>query len=318
MQQRKLGNTGITVGAIGLGCMGMSWAYTDVQSDEANSIQVIHEAIDLGVTLIDTADVYGPFTNEELVGRALVGRRNKVTLATKCGLVVSNIQTRTIDRDGSSAHIKAACDASLKRLNVEVIDLYQLHRSDPNVPIEESVGAMAELVQAGKVRAIGLSECDVPLLERAIAVSPIASLQSELSLWTRDVLGEILPWCQAHGVSFIPFSPLGRGFLTGRYRSAEVFSEGDFRATNPRFQPDAMLANLALVAKVEAIAQRLDVKAGQVALAWVLAQCEQVIPIPGTKQLKYLKENIEAADITLSSEDLDQLNALPTAVGGRY
>jgi aryl-alcohol dehydrogenase-like predicted oxidoreductase len=296
--------------------MGMSWAYGS--GNEQESIRVIHRAIELGVTLIDTADVYGPFTNEELVGRALADCRDEVVLATKCGLVVTDPATRTIGRNGTPAHIKAACDASLKRLGIDVIDLYQLHRPDPNVPIEESVGAMSELVEVGKVRAIGLSECDVATLERASTVHPIATLQSELSLWTRDVLDEILPWCVAHNVGFLPFSPLGRGFLTGRIRSADAFGPNDFRATNPRFQADALSANLALVDRVGEVAERIGATAAQVALVWVLAQGEQVVPIPGTKRIPYLEENVAAANVTLSPEDLAILNDLPAAVGTRY
>ncbi|MEP7286980.1 MAG: aldo/keto reductase [Chloroflexota bacterium] len=315
MQKRKLGSSGIEVGAIGLGCMGMSWAYG--KGDDADSISVIHRAIDLGVTLIDTADVYGPFINEELVGRALVGKRDLVTLATKCGLI-ADLETRTYRRDGSPAYIKSACEASLKRLGVEVIDLYQLHRPDPNVPIEDSIGAMAELVQAGKVRAIGVSEFDLPTLERAIKVYPITSLQSEMSLWTRDVLPEILPWCMKNDVAFLPFSPLGRGFLTGKVQSTDDFGAEDFRATLPRFQSDNLAANQKLVDRIGEIAERVGATKAQIALAWVLAQGDQVVPIPGTKRLPYLEENVAAANVTLTVDDLQALNDLPAAAGTRY
>jgi aryl-alcohol dehydrogenase-like predicted oxidoreductase len=296
--------------------MGMSWAYGT--GDDAESIKVIHRAIELGVTLFDTADAYGPFTNEELVGRALKGYRDKVTLATKCGLVVTDREHHTYARNAKPDYIKAACEASLKRLDVEIIDLYQLHRPDPEVPIEVSMEALAGLVKEGKVRAIGLSECDVPTLERAYQVVPFATLQSELSLWTRDVLAEILPWCQAHNVAFLPFSPLGRGFLTGQYRSPASIAQTDFRANLPRFQGDNLTANLALVGRVEAVASRLGATPAQVALAWVLAQGEQVVPIPGTKRRKYLEENLGAAELTLSAADLAELDNLPPPVGGRY
>lgn len=318
MQQRRLGNSGLTAGEIGLGCMGMSWAYTERGGSEEEYMRVIHRAIDLGVTLIDTADIYGPFTNEELVGRALTGRRDQVVLATKGGLVVADTATYQLEPNGTPEHLKAACEASLRRLRVEVIDLYQLHRPDPKVSIEESVGALAELMMEGKVRAIGLSECNVETLERAMKVAPIATLQSELSLWTRDVLPEILPWCQRHQVALLPFAPLGRGFLTGRYRSSEDFASTDFRARLPRFQPDALAANLALVDRVGIVADRLGATKAQVALAWVLAQGEQVIPIPGTKRIAYLEENVGAASVTLSPEDLTLLNELPPVVGTRY
>lgn len=316
MQKRKLGSTGIEVGAIGLGCMGMSWAYG--QPDEAEGVRVIHRAIELGVTLFDTADAYGPFTNEALVGRVLKGYREQAVIATKCGLVVTDPATHTYGRDGSPAHIKAACEGSLKRLGIEAIDLYQLHRPDPLVPIEESVGAMADLIQQGKVRAIGLSECDVPTLERAIKVHPIATLQSELSLWTRDVLEEILPWCKAHLVGFLPFSPLGRGFLTGQYRTSSAISPSDFRAKLPRFKEEAIAANLALLEKVETVASRLGATPAQVALGWVLAQGEEVIPIPGTKRVAYLEENLGAVQLKLTPDDLEELNNLPSVVGDRY
>jgi aryl-alcohol dehydrogenase-like predicted oxidoreductase len=270
------------------------------------------------VTLIDTADMYGPFTNEELVGRAIAGRRDEVVLATKCGNVVEDAASYRIRRDGRPEHIRSACEGSLRRLGVETIDLYYLHRVDPNVPVEESVGAMAELVAAGKVRRLGLSEVDVPTLERASAVHEIAAVQSELSLWTRDALAEVLPWCEARGVGFVPFSPLGRGFLTGRYRSADEFGEGDFRSRNPRFQPEAVEANLALADRVREVAERVGATAGQVALAWTLEQGEHVVPIPGTKRLAYLEENAAAAEVRLSADDLAELDALQPPVGSRY
>ncbi len=316
MEKRTLGSSGIEVGKIGLGCMGMSWLYG--KGDDVESIKVIHRAIELGVTLFDTADAYGPFTNEELVGKALKGYRDQVTLATKCGLVVTDREHHTYARNARPDYIKAACEGSLKRLGVQVIDLYQLHRPDPEVPIEESVAALAELVKEGKVRAIGLSECDVPTLERAYRVYPFATLQSELSLWTRDALPEVLPWCKAHNVAFLPFSPLGRGFLTGQYRSAGSIDRNDFRANMPRFQEENLKTNLGMVERVEAVAARSGATPAQVALAWVLAQGEQVMPIPGTKRLKYLEENLGAATRELSAADLAELDSLPPPAGSRY
>jgi aryl-alcohol dehydrogenase-like predicted oxidoreductase len=292
------------------------WTYGSISEAEAS--RLVQHALDQRVTLLDTADIYGPFTSEEIVGRAIKGRREQVVLATKGGLVVTDPTTRTMSNNGSPAHLKAACDASLRRLGVEVIDLYQLHRPDPRVSIEESVGALSELVAAGKVRAIGLSECDMPILERAIKIHPIATLQSELSLWTRDALAEILPWCQAHGVAFLPFAPLGRGFLTGRYRSASQFGSNDFRSRLPRFQEEALARNLAIVERVEEVARRHNATLAQVALAWVLAQGEQVIPIPGTKHKEYLDGNLGALEVALSQADLQELNQLPSAVGTRY
>ena len=317
MQQRRLGRSDIQVSTMGLGCMGMSWAYGS-PADETEAITVIHRALELGVTLFDTADVYGPFTNETLVGKALQGRRDQVTLATKCGLIVSNFEPIEYRRDGTPAYIMAACEASLKRLNVEVIDLYYLHRPDPNVPIEDSMGAMVKLLEAGKIRAIGLSECDVPTLERAAAVAPISALQSELSLWSRDALTDTLTWCKQHDVAFLPFAPLGRGFLTGKITSNDGIDATDFRYKNPRFQAESIAANQHLVEHISAIATRLGATNAQIALAWVLAQGDQVIPIPGTKRLTYLEENVAAAGIQLTSDDLDALNAIPTASGTRY
>jgi len=298
--------------------MGMSWAYSAGARDDAASVAVIQRALDLGVTLIDTADVYGPFTNEELVGRALRGRRDEAVVATKAGLVVADANTYRIERDGRPEHLAAACDASLARLGIDVIDLYQLHRPDPSVSIEDSVGALADLVAAGKVRHIGVSEVTLDELARADATHPVATVQSEFSLWTRDPLADILPWCQANRVAFLPFSPLGRGFLTGRYRSADTFESGDFRASNPRFTAEAMQANLALADRVTDIAAGLGLTAGQVALAWLLAQGDQVIPIPGTKRVAYLEENAAAAAVVLPVEALAALDDLPEPVGARY
>ncbi len=308
---------GRDTGPIGLGCMGMSWAYDADQRDDATSIRVIHRALELGATLLDTADIYGPYTNEELVGRALEGRRDEAVLATKCGMVVEDIAEYRLGRDGRPEHVREAIDASLRRLRTDHIDLYQLHRVDEKVPVEETWGAMAETVAAGKARAIGLSEVGVDELERAQAIHPVASVQSELSLWTRDALAEVVPWCAAHDAAFLPFAPLGRGFLTGSLPPRE-FAPGDFRRNNPRFQPSAMDANQALVERVGAVAQRHGATPAQVALAWVLAQGEHVVPIPGTKRIERLEENVAAAELTLSPEDLAELDALPAPVGSRY
>jgi aryl-alcohol dehydrogenase-like predicted oxidoreductase len=308
---------GRTTGRIGLGCMGMTWAYGAEDRDETESIATIHRALELGVTLLDTADMYGPFTNEELVGRAIAGRRDEVVLATKCGLIVEDAAEYVLGRDGRPEHVRNAIDGSLRRLQTDYVDLYQLHRIDPEVPLEETWGAMAELVAAGKVGAIGLSEVSVAELERAHAIHPVASVQSEGSLWTRDAFAEVVPWCRDHGAAFLPFAPLGRGFLTGSL-TPQKFPSGDFRKNNPRFQPDAMDANAALVETVKAVAARLDATPAQVALAWLLAQGENVLPIPGTKRRSRLEENAAAASLKLSPDDLAELDAMPAPVGARY
>ncbi|MCU1692792.1 MAG: aldo/keto reductase family oxidoreductase [Frankiales bacterium] len=314
MEQRTLGTSGPRVGAVGLGCMGMSWAYGAEQRDDDVSLQVVRRALDLGVTLIDTADVYGPFVNEQLVGRALQGRRDEAFLATKVGLVAGD---GGITRDGSPQHVRAGIDASLQRLGVDHVDLWQLHRVDEAVPVEETWGAMAEAVQAGKVRYLGMSEVGVAELEKAHAVHPVTTVQSELSLWTRDPLAEVLPWCAAHGVGFLPFSPLGRGYLTGTV-TAGSFGDDDFRSRNPRFTSEAMAANTALVDVVKDVAERVLATPAQVALAWVLAQGPSVVPIPGTKKVHYLEENAASAHVVLSPQDLADLDALPAPVGARY
>src|SRR3954449_5516807 len=308
---------GRDTGRIGLGCMGMTWAYGADERDEAESIATIHRALELGVTLLDTADMYGPFTNEELVGRAIAGRRDEVVLATKCGLVVEDEAEYVLRKDGRPEHVRSAVEGSLRRLGTDFIDLYQLHRVDPEVPLEETWGAMAELVQAGKVGAIGMSEVGVEELERAHAIHPVASVQSEGSLWTRDAFAEVVPWCRDHGAAFLPFAPLGRGFLTGQLRPQQ-FPPGDFRKNNPRFQPEAMDANLALVEAVKAVAARHEATPAQVALAWLLAQGEHVIPIPGTKRRARLEENAAATTLILTPEDLAELDAMPAPVGSRY
>lgn len=302
------------VGAVGYGAMPLNWEYgTPVGDDVAQ--EVIGRALDLGVTLIDTSDAYGD--NEGLVGRALGRRRSEAVLATKVGLVIEGEDPVVYGNDARPDHIRRACDESLRRLQTEVIDLYQLHRVDPGVPVEESVGAMAELVTAGKVRWLGLSEVDVATLERAQSVHPIATVQSELSLWTRGPLDEVVPWCEARGVTFLAFSPLGRGYLTGRL-AAEDLDPADWRSTLPRFTGKAMEANRRIVDGIAEVARRHDATNAQVALAWLLAASPVVIPIPGTKRVQYLEENAAAADLTLSPDDLALLDALPPPVGERY
>jgi aryl-alcohol dehydrogenase-like predicted oxidoreductase len=323
MRTTTLGD-GPVVGVIGLGCMGMTHGY-DIggERDEATSIAVIHQALELGVTLIDTADVYGPYTNEELVGRALTGHRENAVLATKCGLTTVD-QTGgpggspRIAPNGRPEHVRASIDDSLRRLQTDHVDLYQLHRVDPDVPLAETWGAMAETVAAGKARYLGLSEVSVEQIEIAESVHPVTSVQSELSLWTRDVLAEVLPYCRAGGIGFLPFSPLGRGFLAGAVTSFDELPERDFRRGLPRFQEQALQANMAIVERVRTIAGRIGATPAQVALAWVVAQGDQVVPIPGTKTPKYLLDNAGAAGVELTADDLAELDALPAAHGGRY
>ncbi|GAA2236744.1 MULTISPECIES: aldo/keto reductase [Kitasatospora] len=318
MRNTTLGSTGPEVGVIGLGCMGMTWAYDPSGRDDEVSLGVVREALDLGVTLIDTSDIYGPYTNEGLVGRALAGPyRERAVLATKVGLVPGTGDVRTAN-DGRPEHVRKAIDDSLRRLGTDHVDLYQLHRVDPAVPIEETWGALAEVVAAGKARWIGLSEVTLEQIKRAQAVHPVASVQNELSLWTRDSLAEVLPYTEEQGIAFLPFSPLGRGFLTGRITSASDLAADDWRSTLPRFQAEALQANLALVEKVKEIAARVGATPAQVALAWVLAQGRYVIPIPGTKTPKYLADNAAAADVRLGAADLAELDAMAAPVGGRY
>ncbi|MGW2560865.1 aldo/keto reductase [Streptomyces sp. NPDC001514] len=329
MRSTTLGSKGPEVGVIGLGCMGMTFAY-DMKAprDDDTSVSVIRQALDLGATLIDTADVYGPYTNEALVGRALAGGyRERAVLATKVGLVHTDpgpadghgsTPVRGIEMNGRPEHVRKSIDESLRRLGTDHVDLYQLHRVDPQVPIEETWGALAETVAAGKARYIGLSEATVDHIKRAQSVHPVTSVQSELSLWTRDVLDEVLPYCEDQGIAFLPFSPLGRGFLAGRFASFDDLPEDDFRRQLPRFQQDALRANLAIVGRVREIAERVGVTAAQVALAWVLAQGQYVVPIPGTKTPKYLADNAGAGDVELSAADLAELDALPAPEGGRY
>lgn len=323
LPRRVLGLNHLSVGSIGLGCMTMTWAYGS--RDRAESIATIRRAMELGVTLFDTADVYGPFTNEELVSEALQRNRHRIILATKCGLTVPNPKEYhqdaskfSITPNGKPEHIRKACEDSLRRLRTDFIDLYQLHRIDPKVSIEESVGEMAKLVRQGKIRFIGLSECTVKQLERAQRVHPITSVQSELSLWTRDPLAEVLPFCKEHQIGFLPFSPMGRDFLTGDIERSTSFPKDDFRSILPRFGVEALSTNLRIVDGIKAVARRHQAAPAQIALAWVLAQGEQVVPIPGSSKRSHLEQNVEAASIRLTVEDLAELDALPPPVGSRY
>jgi aryl-alcohol dehydrogenase-like predicted oxidoreductase len=313
MEQRKLGTQGLTVSALGLGCMSMTDIYGT--SDEAESIRTIHRAIELGVTFFDTAEIYGPFTNEELVGRAIAGKRAGLLIATKFGFQFDG-PTRSVD--GSPANVKRVADASLKRLNIDVIDLYYQHRRDPNVPIEETVGAMKELVAAGKVRYLGLSEVGPETLRRANAVHPISALQSEFSLWERGVEAAILPAIRELGIGFVPYSPLGRGYLTGALKVADLQAD-DWRRSNPRFSPENEAKNVQLVEVVKRVAERRKATPAQIALAWVLAQGNDIAPIPGTKRVRYLEDNVGSLNVRLEPDDMRELDTLKSAVAGeRY
>lgn len=320
MQQRKLGANGPQVSAIGLGCMGMSDFYSTAQ-DEKESIATLHRALELGVTLLDTADMYGPHTNELLLGKAIKGKREQVFLATKFGIVRDPANPNARGVCGKPDYIRSAVEGSLTRLGTDVIDLYYQHRIDPTVPIEETVGTLAELVQEGKIRYIGLSEASATTLERAHRVHPITALQSEYSLWTRDMEAEILPTCERLGIGFVPYSPLGRGFLTGAIHSPDDLAADDFRRTNPRFSGENFGKNLQLVEKINQLAQEKQVTPSQLALAWVLAQGEHIVPIPGTKRRRYLEENVAALDVTLTKEELAAIDAIfppDAAAGERY
>ncbi|MGH9212625.1 MAG: aldo/keto reductase [Acidimicrobiales bacterium] len=312
---RTLGRSGPTVSALGLGCMSMSTVYGP--GDEAEAVATIDRAVERGVTFFDTADIYGLTTNEGLVGRALAPYRDHVVLATKFGIVMRPGDTYPRGTDGRPEYVRTACDASLQRLGVDHVDLYYQHRADPDVPIEETVGGMAELVAAGKVRYLGLSEASVDTIRRAAATHPITALQSEWSLWSRDIEDEVVGVCRELGIGIVPYSPLGRGLLTGTMTSADDLHEVDFRRGNPRFQGDALTQNLQLVEAVRAVAGQRGVTPAQVALAWVLARGDDVVPIPGTKRVKYLEDNVGALDVELTDDDLRQLDDL-RPVGARY
>jgi len=315
MIERKLGNQGLSVAAIGLGCMGMSDFYGSPNDGE--SIKTIHRALELGCTFLDTADMYGPFTNERLVGQAIQNRRDGVVLATKFGFERTD-DGGFVGVNGRPEYVKAACEASLQRMGVDYIDLYYQHRVDPNVPIEETVGAMAELVQEGKIKYIGLSEAEPADIRKAYQVHPITALQTEYSLWTRFPEDGILETTRELGIGFVSYSPLGRGFLTGRIKSIEDLAADDWRRQNPRFTEENFKQNLTMVDKIKELAAQKNVSLGQIAIAWVLAQGDDIVTIPGTRRISYLEENLGSLDVVLSADDLAYLSEIGTAVGERY
>lgn len=320
MKQRQLGKNGPMVSALGLGCMGMSDFYT-TGLDDKESMATLERALEIGVTMFDTADVYGPYTNEELLGRFLKGRRNQVFLATKFGIVRDPANPQARGTNGHPDYVRKSVEGSLKRLGTEVIDLYYQHRPDPNVPVEDTMGALSDLVREGKIRYIGLSEVPVSILERAHKVHPVTALQTEYSLWSRDVEADILPACERLGIGFVPYSPLGRGFLTGQIRSVDDLDADDYRRESPRFQGENFAKNLQLAEKIGELAQEKGVKPSQLALAWVLSRGDNMVPIPGTKRRHYLEENIAALDVSLSEAEIAAIEAVfpfRVAAGDRY
>jgi aryl-alcohol dehydrogenase-like predicted oxidoreductase len=317
MKQITLGTDGLVVGRLGLGCMGMSAFYSGAGQDDAGSIATIHRAMELGVTLFDTAEIYGPYINEELLAKAFAGHRNEVVIATKFGTLLHR-GDGTRGLDGSPENVRLSVDGSLKRLKTDHIDLYYQHRMDPGTPIEETVGALSELIAEGKIHHYGLSEAAPETIRRAHAVHPVTALQTEYSLWSRDPEAEILPVVRELGIGFVPYSPLGRGFLTGTIRSLDQLEETDFRRTSPRFEGDNLEANIRIVEQVDAVAREIGAKPGQVALAWLLAQGDDIAPIPGTKRVSYLEENVAAEALKLSAEQLAKLDAVAAPIGDRY
>ncbi len=317
MEQRQLGNSGLQVSAIGLGCMGMSAFYGS--TDEQEAIATIQRGIDIGVNFLDTAEIYGPYTNEQLVGRALADRRDEVVVATKFGIRIESMDPPRRVADGSPENVRRSVDASLQRLGMDHIDLYYQHRVDPNVPIEETVGALGEQVEAGKLRYIGLSEAGPETIRAAHAEHPLTAVQTEYSLWSRDIEQEVLPTLRELGIGLVAYSPLGRGFLSGRFKSLDDLDANDWRRTQPRFQGENGKRNVALAEKVQQLAEQKGVTAAQLALAWVLAQGDDVVPIPGTKRRSYLEQNAQAAEVELTADDLARIEEeLPDAAGDRY